>query len=103
VLDEDARFLEGAGVEQELDPLAGGETALSVELGDPLLAAALKNGLAPSAELFDGVLRGQGSALPVPGRPTIAPNTGSYRKYGARAIGPAPAGTPAVAAEAGRM
>jgi len=54
VLDEDPRLLEGAGVEEEVDPLARGEPSLGVELGDALLAAPLEDGLAAPAQLFDG-------------------------------------------------
>ena len=41
VLDEHVPFLEGAGIEQQLQPLARGELALGVLLLDALLAAAL--------------------------------------------------------------
>lgn len=54
MLDEDAGFLEGVGVEEELDPLARGQPAFGVELGDALLAAPLEDGLAAPAQLFDG-------------------------------------------------
>jgi hypothetical protein len=59
VLDEDAGLLERAGVEEELDPLAGREAAVGMQLGDPLRAAPLKDGLAAAAELFDGGTSGQ--------------------------------------------
>jgi hypothetical protein len=59
VLHEDARLLERAGVEEELDPLAGREPALGMELGDPLLAAAPQDGFASPAEFFDGGRSGQ--------------------------------------------
>jgi len=54
VLNENARFLEGVGVQEEVDPLAGGEAAFGVELGDALLAAPFEDGLAAPAQLFDG-------------------------------------------------
>jgi hypothetical protein len=54
VLDEDPRLLEGVRVEEEVDPLAGGEAAVGVELGDALLAAPFEDGLAAPAQLFDG-------------------------------------------------
>jgi hypothetical protein len=60
VFDEDPRLLEGAGIEEELHPLAGRESAVRVELGDSLLAAALEDGFAAAAELFDGGASGQG-------------------------------------------
>jgi hypothetical protein len=44
MLDEHAPFLKGAGVEQRLDPLAGGQLALGVLGGDALLAAARARG-----------------------------------------------------------
>ena len=55
MLDEDARFLEGTGVEEELDPLARGEPAFGVELLDPLLAATEQGFLLAPPQLFDGV------------------------------------------------
>ena len=55
MLDEDARFLEGTGVEEELDPLARGEPAFGVELLDPLLAATKQGFLLAPPQLFDGV------------------------------------------------
>jgi len=58
MLDEDAGFLERVGVQQKLDPLAGGQPPLSVELGDALLAAPFEDGLAAPAQLFDGVTAG---------------------------------------------
>jgi hypothetical protein len=55
VLHEDAGFLEGVGIEQEIDALARGQPAFGVELGDALLATAFEDGLAAPAELFDGL------------------------------------------------
>jgi hypothetical protein len=53
VLDEDAGFLEGVGIEQEVDALAGGQPPFGMELGDALLAAPFEDGLAAAAQLFD--------------------------------------------------
>jgi hypothetical protein len=61
VLDEDAGLLEGLRIEEELDPLAGGEAPFRVELGDALLAAPFEDGLAAPAQLFDGCASAQGS------------------------------------------
>jgi hypothetical protein len=59
VLHEDAGLLERAGIEEEIDPLAGREAALGVQLRDPLLAASLEDGLAAPAQLFDRGASGQ--------------------------------------------
>src|SRR6185503_9295650 len=53
MLDEDAGLLEGAGVEEELDPLAGSEAALGVQLRNALRATALQHGLLAAPQLFD--------------------------------------------------
>jgi hypothetical protein len=59
VLDEDAGFLEGLGVEEEVDALAGGQPPLGMELRDALLAAPFEDGLAAPAQLFDGCASAQ--------------------------------------------
>jgi hypothetical protein len=55
VLHEDAGFLEGVGIEQEVDALARGQPAFGVELRGALLAAPFEDGLAAPAQLFDGL------------------------------------------------
>jgi hypothetical protein len=62
VLDEDAGLLEGAGIEEQLDALARGESSFGVELRDPLLAAAGQDGLLAASQLFDRRGSGQGVA-----------------------------------------
>jgi len=64
VLHEDAGLLEGSRIEEELDPLPGGQAALGVELVDPLLAPALQDFLAAPSQLFGGVLGSQRNLLP---------------------------------------
>jgi len=59
VLDEDPSLLKGVGVEEELDPLAGGQPPFGMKLGDTLLAASFENRLAAAAQLFDGGASGQ--------------------------------------------
>jgi hypothetical protein len=60
VLDEDAGFLEGAGIEEQFDALACGEAPLGMELRDPLFAAAVQDGLLAASQLFDRRGSGQG-------------------------------------------
>ena len=52
---EHVPFLEGIGVEQELDPLAGGELALGVLRVDALLAAAQPGGRSLFVKLADDI------------------------------------------------
>ena len=56
VLDEHVELLERALVEQQVDPLAGGQLALGVLGRDPPLAAAGPRLRAPLFELFEDVL-----------------------------------------------
>jgi len=63
VLDEYPGLLEGSGVEQDLDALAGGEAPFRVQLLDPLAPSAQEDALLPLAELFDGILGGQRCSL----------------------------------------
>ena len=58
VLDEHVPFLEGAGVEQQLEPLARGELALGVLRLDAPLAAAAACRLALLLELAKNILHG---------------------------------------------
>src|SRR5262249_14994712 len=51
-------FLEGIGVEQQLDALAGGELALGVLRGNPFRAAAQPGGCALLFELTNDVVHG---------------------------------------------
>jgi hypothetical protein len=64
MLDEDAGFLKRPGVQEEVDALARRETALGMELLDPLLAAAQQDFLLAPSQLFDGILGSQVSEPP---------------------------------------
>ena len=68
VLDEHVPFLEAAGVEEQLDPLARGELALGVLRIDALLAAAEAGARALGFELLDDVVHACSSALGCPNR-----------------------------------
>jgi hypothetical protein len=59
MLDEDAGFLKRPGVQEEVDALARRETALGMELLDPILAAAQQDFLLAPSQLFDGILGSQ--------------------------------------------
>ena len=63
VAHEGVELLEGAGVEQLLDPLAGGELALGVLLLDRLLGGGVDRGLAQLLELGELLLVGLGGVL----------------------------------------
>ena len=60
VADERAELLEGVGVEEEVEALAGGELAFLVLLRDAGFAAAKLSLGAPPPEVFDGSGRGGG-------------------------------------------
>jgi hypothetical protein len=66
MLDEDAGFLKRPGIQEEVDALARRETALGMELLDPILAAAQQDFLLAPSQLFDGVLGSQ--VVPPAGR-----------------------------------
>ena len=55
--DVDSQLLEGAGVEQEIDALAGGELALRVQLLDALASAAFGEARAPCPQVFETLPR----------------------------------------------
>jgi hypothetical protein len=64
VADEGVELLERAGVEQLLDPLAGGELALCVLLLDRLLGGGVDRRLAELSEVGELLLVGLGELFP---------------------------------------
>ena len=58
--DEGPEFLEGAAVQEKLDPLAGGELALAVQLVDAFLAAPESGLGAALLQLLDPILGAHG-------------------------------------------